>query len=151
MLDVSIDWNGMRVSDVYPARLPDLFVGRAVVLTGRFDGAVRAPLVRGHAAGRDIAIEIPAGTGNDEHEFIAPIWARLRIADLEDRRTLQPDPTGELAGEILRTALAHNLMSDYTAFVAVDASRVTEGSHGTTVYQAVPVPQGVRYETTVAQ
>ena len=40
-------------------------------------------------------------------------------------------------------------MSAYTAFVAVDASRVTEGDHGTVVNVAVPVPEGVRYETTV--
>ena len=42
-------------------------------------------------------------------------------------------------------------MSDYTAFVAVDASRRTAGGHGTTVHQAVPVPEGVRYETTVGE
>ena len=42
-------------------------------------------------------------------------------------------------------------MSDYTAFVAVDASRRTAGSHGTTVHQAVPVPEGVRYQTTVRE
>jgi hypothetical protein len=41
-------------------------------------------------------------------------------------------------------------MSEYTAFVAVDASERTAGQHGTTVYQAVPVPSGVRYDTTVA-
>jgi Ca-activated chloride channel family protein len=40
-------------------------------------------------------------------------------------------------------------MSAYTSFVAVDTSQRTEGTHGTTVHQAVPVPDGVRYETTV--
>lgn len=30
----------------------------------------------------------------------------------------------------------------YTAFVAVAASGRTEGKHGTTVHQAVPVPRG---------
>ena len=32
----------------------------------------------------------------------------------------------------------------------VDSSRRTEGDHGTTVPVAVPVPDGVSYETTVA-
>jgi Ca-activated chloride channel family protein len=40
-------------------------------------------------------------------------------------------------------------MSDYTSFVAVDASERTDGSYGVTVQQAVPVPDGVRYDTTV--
>ena len=151
MLEPTIDWNGMQVADVYPARLPDLFVGKSVVVTGRFTGDIAVPIVRGHAAGHDLAIELPAAAHSDAHAFIAPIWARQRIAELEDRRAWENDGTGELESEILSTALAHNLMSDYTAFVAVDASRVTEGTQGTTVFQAVPVPQGVRYETTVAR
>lgn len=40
-------------------------------------------------------------------------------------------------------------MSEYTAFVAVDSSRVTAGKEGTIVPVAVPVPDGVKYETTV--
>jgi len=40
-------------------------------------------------------------------------------------------------------------MSSYTAFIAVDSSRKTEGDHGITVAVPVPVPDGVRYETTV--
>jgi Ca-activated chloride channel family protein len=151
MIDVEIDWNGMNVADVYPSRLPDLFVGRSVVVTGRFIGDVEAPTVRGRAAGERIAIDLEHTSGADEHQFIAPTWARLKIADLEDRQTWMNDPSGELANEILATALSHNLMSEYTSFVAVDASRLTEGNFGTTVYQAVPVPQGVRYETSVTQ
>jgi hypothetical protein len=37
----------------------------------------------------------------------------------------------------------------FTAFIAVDSSRVTEGSTGTTVAVPVSVPEGVKYETTV--
>ena len=40
-------------------------------------------------------------------------------------------------------------MSAYTAFIAVDSMTRTAVSFGTTVAQPVPVPQGVRYETTV--
>jgi hypothetical protein len=35
--------------------------------------------------------------------------------------------------------------------VAVDSSRVTRGSEGTTVPVAVPVPDGVKYKTTVPE
>ena len=48
-------------------------------------------------------------------------------------------------------ALQYGLMSKYTSFVAVDAAEITEGSQGTTVHQAVPVPHGVKYETTINQ
>jgi len=41
-------------------------------------------------------------------------------------------------------------MSDFTSFVAVDSTTKTAGDHGTTVAVPVPVPDGVRYDTTVA-
>ncbi|GAG97946.1 unnamed protein product, partial [marine sediment metagenome] len=41
------------------------------------------------------------------------------------------------------------LMSAYTAFLAVDSAIVTEGDSGVTVAVPVPVPDGVRYDTTV--
>ena len=59
------------------------------------------------------------------------------------------DPTGEIESAIRNTALEYQLMSEFTSFVAVDSSYRTEGTQGTTVHQAVPVPEGVRYETTV--
>ncbi|HLU61620.1 MAG TPA: hypothetical protein VKZ99_04650, partial [Gammaproteobacteria bacterium] len=74
-----------------------------------------------------------------------------RIADLADRRAWTADPYGDLARDIRDTALAYGLMSQYTAFVAVDASEQTAGVRGTTVHQAVPVPDGVRYDTTVSE
>jgi Ca-activated chloride channel family protein len=42
-------------------------------------------------------------------------------------------------------------MSAFTAFVAVDSTRRTEGAEGTTVPVAVPVPEGVKYHTTVPE
>jgi len=42
-------------------------------------------------------------------------------------------------------------MSNYTAFVAVDSLTKTAGETGTTVAVPVPVPDGVKYETTVQE
>jgi Ca-activated chloride channel family protein len=38
MTNVGIDFGGMKVFDVYPSRVSDLFVGRPIVITGRFQG-----------------------------------------------------------------------------------------------------------------
>ena len=56
-----------------------------------------------------------------------------------------------LAAQIRNVALEYGLMSDYTSFVAVDSATKTAGDHGTTVAVPVPVPDGVRYDTTVPQ
>src|SRR5215510_2107167 len=44
LTDISIDWNGMPVTDVYPQRIPDLFSAKPVVMTGRFTSPGRATI-----------------------------------------------------------------------------------------------------------
>ncbi len=151
MMDLEIDWGDMYVTEVYPSRLPDLFVGRPVVVTGKYLGELEDPIVQGRAGGTEQGFAIPHDPTAPEHAFIPNIWARLRIADLVDQQAWVQDPYNELARAIQETALEYGLMSEYTAFVAVDGSEPTEGDYGTTVYQAVPVPEGVRYETTVPE
>jgi Ca-activated chloride channel family protein len=73
----------------------------------------------------------------------------MKIANIEDRATV--DGVTQTAPEITQVALNYGLMSAYTAFIAVDSSRITEGDHGTTVAVPVPVPKGVNYDTTVPE
>ncbi|MFQ5424315.1 MAG: hypothetical protein ACE5F9_10090 [Phycisphaerae bacterium] len=82
-------------------------------------------------------------------EALAAVWARTKIADLADRAI---HAGGDGAADATRdVALEYGLVSAYTAFVAVDALTRTAGTHGTTVAVSVPVPVGVKYETTVGE
>lgn len=133
--------------EIHPSPLPDLFVGRPVVVTGRFAGDGPATLrVSGSIAGRPWSTEIPLkGTS---HPALAAVWARAKIASLHERMSTSDD-TIECHGAIKATALNYGLLSEFTAFVAVDSLSQTAGASGTTVVQPVPVPAGVKYETTV--
>jgi Ca-activated chloride channel family protein len=151
LTDVSFEWEGIEVSDVYPKRVPDLFVGRPVVVAGKFEGdRKKASLkVSGTVAGERRTMSMPfrPAAGGEAGGGLSKIWARARIAELSDRRAV--DGPSESAEKIRSVALEHGLLSDYTAFLAVDGTRRTEGSGGTTVAVPVPVPEGVRYDTTV--
>ncbi len=149
LTDLSIDWGSMLVSDVYPAKLPDMFVGRSVVITGKYIGAPGDVNVSGYSGSRQHRANLTLRQSSASTAFIPNIWARLRIAELADRKAWEQDPYDELGAAIKATALKYQLVSDYTSFVAVDASHRTAGDFGVTVPQAVPVPEGVRYETTV--
>ena len=151
LTDVRIDWQGMAVSDVYPSVLPDVFVGRPIVVTGKYLGHANDVRVLGHQGNADHSVVIESSNDTSSAPQLAKVWARMRIAELEDRKTWSADAYDEIGEEIRATALQHQLMSDYTSFVAVDTSERTEGDYGTTVHQAVPVPDGVRYETTVEE
>jgi Ca-activated chloride channel family protein len=151
LTDLQIDWGGLHVSEVFPGTVPDMFVGRPVILTGRFAGTADTTIrVNGKVGEQPIQIAIPAAlTEAATHQGLPSIWARMKIAALADQSTYQPDP--ELPGQIKQVALDYSLMSAFTAFVAVDSTRRTEGSEGTTVPVAVPVPEGVKYKTTVPE
>ncbi len=158
LTDIAIDWGSMNVGETYPSRVPDLYVGRPVVLVGRYEGSLDDTTVR--VRGRAMTGEGPATVETritvvpDEARTdgaLKPVWARMKIADLARREALAQSPSdrGEFADMIRSTALAHGIMSAYTAFIAVDSAAVTSGTSGATVAVPVPVPDGVRYETTV--
>ena len=147
LTDIEIDWGDMRVADAYPHATPDLFVGRPLVVTGTFTGEPGSVTVSARAGGELLNVAVRSGHG--DRPSLAKVWARERIAELADRVSWAGDPGGELKDTITTTALEHQLMSGYTSFVAVDSRGRTAGDHGVTVHQAVPVPDGVRYSTTV--
>lgn len=150
LTDVTIDWGSLEVEDVYPSRIPDLFVGRPVIVTGRFAGRQNTTVrVQGKVGNYEKELAIPVGLANEAstHPGIACVWARKKIEELAARKTYDDSPS--LPGEIQRVALEYSLMSEYTAFIAVDSTHQTAGDHGVTVAVPVPVPDGVRYETTV--
>jgi Ca-activated chloride channel homolog len=150
LTDIQIDWGGLQVSEVFPRELPDLFVGRPVILTGRFNGHSDTVIrIAGNAAGEQVRLQVPASRAGADttHKGLPSVWARMKIAELADRATYEESEN--FPEEIKRVALDYALMSAFTAFVAVDSSRQTEGAEGTTVPVAVPVPEGVKYKTTV--
>ena len=73
----------------------------------------------------------------------------MKIADLSDESIFEPN--ADLPDVIRQVALDYGLISQFTAFVAVDSSRRTAGTEGTIVAVPVPVPEGVKYETTVGE
>jgi Ca-activated chloride channel family protein len=132
-------------------RMPDLFVGRPVIITGRYSGPPpQSVRVRGEAGGRIVESTVAADEGGrNDRRGITGVWARSRISELMDRALYEPDR--ELPRQVKSIALKYGMMSAYTSFVAVDSSAATRGDHGTSVQVAVPVPDGVRYDTTVPE
>jgi Ca-activated chloride channel family protein len=149
LANVRIDWGGAGVSDVAPARIPDLFVGRPVVITGRyqagFEGSIR---VVGTAGGMERELVVaPEADTESRRGALACVWARTRIGELANQMLVTPAP--EIPDMVKRLALEYGLMSAFTSFVAVDSMTKTAGDYGTTVPVPVPVAEGVKYETTV--
>jgi len=86
LTDLEIDWGELVVTDVFPKRLPDLFVGRPVIVAGRFDPSSatepRTVRIRGQAAG-----SVPVETVSVEGGTATPIALTSRSTADDDGRS----------------------------------------------------------------
>lgn len=152
--DLSVDYGHMPTFDVVPGKIPDLFVGRPVVLYGRYAGAVPTSVtLRGKVAGEDYEMRVPVKVAarHGRGDGLRSLWARHQIDDLvlsllneaSQRRRARVDE------EILELSLEHRVLTDLTAFVAVDTGAKVDGvQQGHTIVQAVDGVQGMAWERT---
>ncbi|MGF1469183.1 MAG: VIT domain-containing protein [Sandaracinaceae bacterium] len=121
LTDLAIDWGDLDVRGAYPRRLPDLFADRPLVVHARYgEGGSGEVTLRGRIAGRPFAqtLEVTLPGSGAERPELASVWARTRIRDLMTAMALRPNPA--LQEEVTRLGLAHHLLTEWTAFLAID-------------------------------
>lgn len=142
LTDIELDWGELPVYDG-PETVPDLFDGQPLLVHARYrEAASGVVTVKGQVAGAPYAVEVPVTLpARRSDRAVASLWARARIADWMHAESDNP---GEWRDEIVALAMAHRLMSKYTAFVAVDHAVVRE-AHAPLipVAQRLPLPEDV--------
>lgn len=150
LTDISIDWSGLPVADVYPQRVPDLFSAKPLVLTGRFTSAGRGTIrLKGKMGGSDFVREIPVELPETMalHDVLAPLWARARVDNLmnEDFAGAQSgNMRADLKDTITQIGIEYRLMTQFTSFVAVEEMIVTDGGQPRRIDVPIEVPQGMK-------
>jgi Ca-activated chloride channel family protein len=134
LTDVSIDWGGLDVTDVYPEKLPDLFAGQPLVLAGRYRHAGHGEIaIRGHlgrrAFQRRIRVDLPERAAGNE--AVDVLWARRRIDEV--MRQMLRGERQDLVQQVTDTALEFRLVTRYTSFVATDNQVVAKDGTPTLV------------------
>ena len=147
LANVKVEFTGMKVSELYPQRIPELFVGRPIILTGRFTGEPSGNVtVTGRVGDEKMTYTLTTPAGMEENPAIGTVWARAKVEDLHDESIYEGR---DVTADVKDTALTYGIMSEFTSFVAVDSAQKTGGGTAQTVAVPVPVPQGVRYDMTV--
>jgi Ca-activated chloride channel homolog len=144
LTELAVEAAGLELdmASLAPRRLPDLFTGSPLVVSGRFRGALGgAVTVRGRdAVGQPWSATVPAGGG--DASSLTATWARAHLRDLEDRYVSDPSPDRELERRIVETSLRFGVLCRFTAFVAADVQVVNEGGVVHRVLQPVEAPAG---------
>jgi Ca-activated chloride channel homolog len=149
LTDISIDWGGLAVTDVYPKVLPDLFGAKPVVVTGRYTAPGSGTIkLKGNMAGspftREIQVTLPETMAL--HDVLAPLWARARIDSLmsEDYLgALRGNMRDDLKNTITQLGMEFRVMTQFTSFVAVEEMTVTDGGTLRRIDVPVDVPEGM--------
>jgi Ca-activated chloride channel homolog len=152
LTDISIDWSGLPVADVYPQRIPDLFGAKPLVVTGRYASAGRGTIrLKGKMSGNDFVREIPVEFPETmaSHDVLAPLWARARVDNLmaQDYAGAQSgNMSTELKDTITQLSIEFRLMTQFTSFVAVEEMVVTDGGKPRRIDVPVEAPEGVKLQ-----
>jgi Ca-activated chloride channel family protein len=118
MTDVDALFEAGALAEVWPAPLPDLYSGEPVVFTARLEDASGAITVEGRRGGA-LWRETLGLSEARPAEGVAKLWARDRIAAIEETRFQGADPQS-IDAQVLETALGFDLVTRLTSLVAVD-------------------------------
>ncbi|MBK6689645.1 MAG: VWA domain-containing protein [Deltaproteobacteria bacterium] len=131
----------IQTDSVVPRRLPDLFAGAPVLISGRYRGQAKGHL---EVQGRD-ASNGRWSTTIQAHAVDNPgvtaVWARGQVRELEDLFVVKGGG-GELEKKIVATSIRFGVLCRFTAFLAVDKERVNLSGNMQRVTQAVESPDG---------
>ncbi len=145
---IEIDWGNLDVSELSPAKVPDLWAGQPIRIHGRYSkGGEETIIVRGQLANQPYIQRLPVKLPQNEpaHEAMATVWARQQVRQLMSQMVRQGQ-TKELIEQVTQLGLNFRLMTQWTSFVAVEEKVVNTDGKPQTVVQPVEMPEGVSYE-----
>jgi Ca-activated chloride channel family protein len=118
----SLTVENLKILDVYPKTLPDLFRGSQLTIFGRYkkagDFAVR---LKGEVNGqeREYVYEQAFTADSIEHAFIPRLWATRKVGYLLDEIRLKGE-VAELKDEVVRLSKEHGIMTPYTSYLVLE-------------------------------
>jgi Ca-activated chloride channel family protein len=114
--------NDIRLLEVYPPQLPDLFHGGQLVVMGRYAGKGPAAVKLTGTVGqesREFVYETTfAEKTNDEKSFVEHVWARRKVGYMLDQIRLNGEKK-ELVDEVTLLAKKYGIATPYTSYLIV--------------------------------
>lgn len=149
LTDVHLSSEGVELLDIYPRAVSDVWSDKPLYFNARYTKPAQGKVfINGYSQGKpyrqEIMLRLPAESSANSQ--IAQTWAKAKIDALmsEDYDGAQNGVMSEpIKNEIVKTALSHHLLSQFTSFVAVDRSAVTKGFAAASIDVPVNMAQGI--------
>jgi Ca-activated chloride channel family protein len=117
--------DSVRLSEVYPPQLPDLFVGSELVVVGRYSGSGATTVrLRGSVGGesREYTYEVPLPAKSGEpRDFVEHLWGRRKVGYLLDQIRANGEKK-ELIEDVVSLAKKFGIATPYTSYLIVPDS-----------------------------
>ena len=127
---INLEVAQVETYDIFPGEMPDLFAGSQLLVFGRYrtnHPVVAKVSLTGYASPerREFGVSATFPTSQKEHAYIAPLWASRKIGYLLDQIMLHGEQK-ELVDEVIALSTKYGILTEYTAFLAEEGSRLEE-------------------------
>jgi Ca-activated chloride channel homolog len=121
LADVDLEVDGVAISEVYPAPLPDLFAGSQLVALGRYEEGGSATLtLRGEVNGEAREFRYPVRFADDGgSDFLPRLWATRKIGYLLNQIRLHGE-NDELTDAVIDLSLEYGIVTPYTSYLITE-------------------------------
>lgn len=126
LADLSLSFGDLRVHDMYPPKLGDLFAGGELVVVGRYGGqGAKAVELTGTRRGTKerFVYETTFPSETRTHEFLPHLWATRKVGFLLDQIRLHGE-NKELKSTIVELATKYGIVTPYTAYLVTEPGSV---------------------------
>lgn len=138
------DENGNSL-DFWPSPLPDLYFNEPIMVAIKLNNASNV-ILNGQTAQGPISINLNTQAGSNA-KGIAKLWARQKIKSL-----LLYNSQNAVKDEVQQLALTHQLLSPFTAFIAIEKTQINPIAEQTAnATNAVPQGMAMRLPQTDGQ
>ncbi len=121
-VELAVSGPDVRISKVYPNRMPDLFRGEMLVAFGRYSGwgPARVTLTGTlNGARRQFVQDVTCTRDGADKPYIARLWAVRRVGWLLDEIRMSGE-SRELKDEVVALAREHGIVTPYTSYLILE-------------------------------
>ncbi len=126
LVDLNIDWGGIKVSELYPSTLPNVYKGSQVVVVGRYEGSGIASLtLKGMLNDSPQSYPVSANfvKKSIDNKFVARVWAKTKADSLiQEMRAYGETP--EKKAEVIKLSKTWQFTTAYTSFISVSQEQI---------------------------